>query len=294
MLKQKYRIYLLFITLVILQACGKADSSSPNDLKEKPDTELHDDSQSAEIYYCSMHPEVRQTEPGGDCPICGMDLILDKNSTSDNAQATLGKSNSLQIGRYVSESMNLQTAEVKSGLVNIEIQLPGKIELDPTKSVRMSTYIAGRIDQLFVNFEGAYVEKGQVVATLYSPQMITAQQEYLTLIENNPSRVNLIESALTKLKRLGFSIEDISNIEQTNKPTIHIELRAPASGYIHGLRVLPEQYVTQGEALFSINDHRKVWLVLDAYEHQLPYLQVGQEIEWNLYIRYNPILAAYL
>ena len=92
MLKQKYRIYLLFITLVILQACGKADSSSPNDLKEKPDRELHDDSQSAEIYYCSMHPEVRQTEPG-DCPVCGMDLILDKNSTSDNTQATLGKSN---------------------------------------------------------------------------------------------------------------------------------------------------------------------------------------------------------
>lgn len=287
MFKQKYRIYLLFIALVTLQACGKVDSSSPNDLKEKPDTELHDDPQSAEIYYCSMHPEVRQTEPG-DCPICGMDLILDKNSTFDIAQATSGKSNSLEIGRYVTESMNLQTVEVKSGLVNIEIQLPGKIELDPTKSVRMSTYIAGRIDQLFVNFEGAYVEKGQVVATLYSPQMITAQQEYLTLIENNPSRVNLIESALTKLLRLGFSEEDISNIEQTNTPTIHIELRAPAGGYIHGLRVLPEQYVTQGEALFSINDHRKVWLVLDAYEHQLPYLQVGQEIEWNLLHKVQP------
>tara|TARA_B100000575_G_scaffold249216_1_gene215462 strand:- start:8656 stop:10437 length:1782 start_codon:yes stop_codon:yes gene_type:complete len=287
MIKQKYRIYLLFIALVTLQVCGEADSSSPNDLKEKPDTELHDHSQSAEIYYCSMHPEIRQTEPG-DCPICGMDLILDKNSASDSAHTTLGKSNSLQIGRYVSESMNLQTVGVESGLVNIEIQLPGKIELDPTKSVRMSTYIAGRIDQLFVNFEGAYVEKGQVVATLYSPQMITAQQEYLTLIENNPSRINLIESAQTKLQRLGFSEEDISNIEQTNTPTIHIELRAPAAGYIHGLRVLPEQYVTQGEALFSINDHRKVWLVLDAYEHQLPYLQVGQEIDWNLLNKVQP------
>ena len=155
MLKQKYRIYLLFITLVTLQACGKADSSSPNDLKEKPDTELHDDSQSTEIYYCSMHPKVRQTEPG-DCPICGMDLILDKKSTSDIAKQF--RKIKLQMGRYVSESMNLQTAEVKSGLVNIEIQLPGKIELDPTKSVRMSTYIVGGLTGV-VNFEGAYVEK---------------------------------------------------------------------------------------------------------------------------------------
>ena len=172
-----------------------------------------------------MHPEVRQTEPGN-CPICGMDLILDQNTAPDSAQTALEHTNSLHLSRSVNENLGLQTVQVESGLVNLQIQLPGKIELDPTKSVRMSTYIAGRIDQLLVNFEGAYVEKGEVVATLYSPQMITAQQEFLTLIENNPSRVNLIESAQTKLERLGFSEEDISKIKQTKRPTINIELRA--------------------------------------------------------------------
>ena len=282
MKKQKYLNYLLFFFLLIFQACGKTDAPLPNNTKENHDAELHDHSESTETYYCSMHPEVRQTEPGN-CPICGMDLILDQSTATDSAQTALGYTNSLHLSRSVNENLGLQTVQVESGLVNLEIQLPGKIELDPTKSVRMSTYIAGRIEQLLVNFEGAYVEKGQVVATLYSPQMITAQQEFLTLIENNPSRVNLIESAQTKLERLGFSQEDISKIKQTKRPMINIELRAPASGYVHGLNVLPEQYINQGEALFSINDHRKVWLVLDAYEHQLPYLQTGQEIQWKLF-----------
>ena len=282
MKKQKYLSYLLFFVLLIFQACGEADSPLPNNTNENQDTELHDHLETTETYYCSMHPEVRQTE-AGNCPICGMDLILDQNTATDSAQTALGHTNSLHLSRSVNDNLGLQTVQVESGLVNLEIQLPGKIELDPTKSVRMSTYIAGRINELFVNFEGAYVEKGQVVATLYSPQMITAQQEFLTLIENNPSRVNLIESAQTKLERLGFSEENISTIKQTKRPMINIELRAPASGYVHGLRVLPEQYINQGEALFSINDHRKVWLVLDAYEDQLPYLQTGQEIEWKLF-----------
>lgn len=282
MKKQKYLSYILFFVLLIFQACGEADAPLPNNTKENYDAELHDHSELTETYYCSMHPEVRQTEPGN-CPICGMDLILDQNTATDSAQTALGHTNSLHLSRSVNENLGLQTVQVESGLVNLEIQLTGKIELDPTKSVRMSTYIAGRIDQLLVNFEGAYVEKGQVVATLYSPQMITAQQEFLTLIENNPSRVNLIESAQTKLERLGFSEEDIFKIKKTKRPTINIELRAPASGYVHGLNVLPEQYINQGEALFSINDHRKVWLVLDAYEHQLPYLQTGQEIQWKLF-----------
>lgn len=282
MKKQKYLGYLLFFVLLTFQACGEVEAPLPNNTNETHDTELHDHSESTETYYCSMHPEVRQTEPGN-CPICGMDLILDQNTAPDSAQTALEHTNSLHLSRSVNENLGLQTVQVESGLVNLEIQLPGKIELDPTKSVRMSTYIAGRIDQLLVNFEGAYVEKGEVVATLYSPQMITAQQEFLTLIENNPSRVNLIESAQTKLERLGFSEEDISKIKQTKRPTINIELRAPASGYVHGLNVLPEQYINQGEALFSINDHRKVWLVLDAYEHQLPYLKTGQEIQWKLF-----------
>lgn len=282
MKKQKYLSYLLFFVFLTFQACGEADAPMPNNMKENHDAEFHDHSESIESYYCSMHPEVRQSEPGN-CPICGMDLILDQNTATDSVQTSLGHTNSLYLSRSVNENMGLQTVQVESGLVNLEIQLPGKIELDPTKSVRMSTYIEGRIEQLFVNFEGAYVEKEQVVATLYSPQMITAQQEFLTLIENNPSRVNLIESAQTKLERLGFSEEDISKIKQTKKPIINIELRAPASGYVHGLNVLPEQYINQGEALFSINDHRKVWLVLDAYEHQLPYLQTGQEIQWKLF-----------
>ena len=174
------------------------------------------DSESTEAYYCSMHPEVRQSEPGN-YPICGMDLILDQNTTTDSVQTTLGNTNSLYLSRSVNNNLGLQTIQVESGLVNLEIQLPGRIELDPTKSVRMSTYIAGRIDQLFVNFEGALVEKGQVVAKLYSPQMITAQQEFLTLIENNPSRVKLIESAQTKLERLGFSNEDISKNKTRQK-----------------------------------------------------------------------------
>ena len=285
---QKYLSYLLFFVLLIFQACVEADAPSTNNIKENHDAEFHDHSESTETYYCSMHPEVRQSEPGN-CPICGMDLILDQNTTTDSVQTTLGHTNSLYLSRSVNNNLGLQTIQVESGLVNLEIQLPGRIELDPTKSVRMSTYIAGRIDQLFVNFEGALVEKGQVVAKLYSPQMITAQQEFLTLIENNPSRVKLIESAQTKLERLGFSNEDISKIKQTKKPTINIELRAPASGYVHGLNVLPEQYINQGEALFSINDHRKVWLVLDAYEDQLPYLQTGQEIQWKLFHKIDPI-----
>lgn len=292
-----YRILfscLLFITL----ACGKdAHEQHPGEHQMEPKNE----SITQDVYYCSMHPDVQQAMPGN-CPICGMDLVIkpsdepqteddhegshdhdennhDPDSQSSNAQ--LSREDRVFLASHNVRNLELETDVVKASLFELDFKLPGRVELDPRRSVRMSSYVEGRLDELFINFEGAYVDKGDIVATIYSPEMINAQQELITLSNSIPVREGLIRSSMVKLQRLGMSDEDIEAIKSTGVIMETIPLRAPSSGYVHGLKVLPEQYMQRGESLFLINDHRQLWLVVEAYEYQLPYLKVGQQISWE-------------
>ncbi len=287
---------LLFITL----ACGETNHEQH---PANHEMESREESVTQSIYYCSMHPDVQQNEPGS-CPICGMDLVLkptESNSKSmdnhsnehkhsgeiegdDSHSSNYNRAteNSIFLASQKSRDLQLETDVVKLTSVELDFKLPGRVELDPRTSVRMSSYVEGRIDELLVNYAGAYVQTGDIVATIYSPEMINAQQELITLSDSTPLREGLLNSSRVKLQRLGMSDDDIKKVQSTGKIMDTIPLRAPSSGYVHELKVLPEQYMQRGESLFLINDHRQLWLVVEAYEHQLPYLKVGQKISWQL------------
>lgn len=240
-----------------------------------PKSEQSAESSTPEIWTCSMDPQIRQPEPG-DCPICGMDLILlDASSSSDDPLV-------LEMTAEAVKLAGIQTTVIgETGAVNKTILLNGKIQADERRSSSLSAHIPGRIEQLFITFTGEQVRKGQALATVYSPELVSAQKELLEaqkLADTNPK---LVEAARNKLRSWKISSDDISEIEKNGKIKELFTIYAESSGVVTNRRVSVGDYVRAGQAFFDLVDLRKVWVVFDGYEQDLANLKVGQRVSFT-------------
>ncbi|MCI5083228.1 MAG: efflux RND transporter periplasmic adaptor subunit, partial [Saprospiraceae bacterium] len=229
----------------------------------------------AEIWTCSMHPQIRQNEPG-DCPICGMDLIpLDEN-TSNNPLV-------LEMTNEAVKLANIQTtivgeANTKTGKT---IRLSGKIQPDERLASSQVAHVPGRIEKLYVSFTGEQVNKGQKIATLYSPELVTTQRELLEALKLKDLNPDLIEAARNKLRYWKIGESAIQQIEQEGKIQENFTVYADESGIVTNRRVSVGDYVKQGEPLFDLMNLRKVWVLFDAYEEDLSSISIGDKIEFT-------------
>ncbi len=228
-----------------------------------------------EIWTCSMHPQIRQNEPG-DCPICGMDLILlEENSSSDPLI--------LEMTNEAVKLANIQTTiigdEVEhSGKI---IPLSGKVQMDERLASSQVAHVPGRIEKLYVTFTGEKVIKGQKIATIYSPDLITAQKELLEalkLVDLNPG---LVEAARNKLRYWKIGDAAIKAIEKNGTIQETFTVTADEVGTVTKRRVAVGDYIKQGEPLFDLMNLQKVWVLFDAYEEDLPSIKVGNAIEFT-------------
>lgn len=229
----------------------------------------------AEIWTCSMHPQIRQNEPG-DCPICGMDLIPLEENTSNNPLV-------LEMTNEAVKMANIQTtivgeANTKTGKT---IRLSGKIQPDERLASSQVAHVPGRIEKLFVSFTGEQVNKGQKIATLYSPELVTAQRELLEALKLKDLNPDLIEAARNKLRYWKISESTIQKIEQEGKIQENFTVYADESGIVTNRRVSVGDYVKQGEPLFDLMNLRKVWVLFDAYEEDLSSISIGDKIEFT-------------
>ena len=232
-------------------------------------------SASAEIWTCSMHPQIRQNEPG-DCPICGMDLIPLAGNTSNNPLV-------LEMTKEAVKLANIQTTIV--GAANTKarntVRLSGKIQADERLASSQVAHVPGRIEKLFVSFTGEQVKKGQKIATLYSPELITAQRELLEALKLKELNPDLVEAARNKLRYWKIGDSTIEQIEQKGKIQENFTVYADESGIVTNRRVSVGNYVKQGEPLFDLMNLRKVWVLFDAYEEDLPNISVGDKIAFT-------------
>jgi len=231
-----------------------------------------DTSENQEIWTCSMHPQIMQPE-AGDCPICGMDLIpaetseggllADQFKLTDNAMALA----------------NIETSIVGEGkLENNSTQLSGKIvENEEANAVQVS-YFSGRIERLNISFTGEEVRKGQLLATIYSPELYAAQQELLTASSLKESQPALYKAVRNKLKLWKLSENQINDIESSGKVKENFPVYATVSGTVMEKLVEQGDYVKQGEPLLKIANLNTVWGNFDVYENQIKNLKVGQEV----------------
>ncbi len=229
----------------------------------------------ATIWTCSMHPQIRQPEPG-QCPICGMDLIpLVEDGGNDLGPRTLSMSESSRA------LARIQTSPVEKDYPVATVRIVGRLDIDETREQSLSARFPARIDRLYVNFNGIKVEKGEHLAEVYSPELLTAQRELITAYRNDPDSA-ITQAAREKLRLWDLLPEQIEGILESGKATDRFELRAPTGGVVVSKNVKEGDYVKTGQPLFSIVDLGVLWLNLEAYESDLQMLRYGQPVDFTV------------
>lgn len=225
-----------------------------------------------QMWTCSMHPQIMQPEPG-DCPICGMDLIP-ADSGSDGLLA-----NQFKLTENAMALANIQTTVVGKG--NVEgntIKLSGKIAENEEANAVQVSYFSGRIEYLNVSFTGEEVRKGQLLATIYSPELYAAQQELITAASLKESQPALYKAVRNKLKLWKLSENQINQIEETGKVKENFPVYATVSGTVTEKLVEQGDYIKQGQPLLKIANLNTVWGNFDVYENQIDRFKKGQEV----------------
>jgi len=229
-----------------------------------------------EIWTCAMHPQIRMDHEGK-CPICGMELILLNQGKDQKTD-----SDAVSFSKEAMELANVATSIVSHKQPAKEVRLYGKVQADERLLQNQVAHISGRIEKLMVNFTGEPVRQGQTLAVIYSPELITAQQELLEAAKSKQNQPEIYDAAKEKLKQWKLSDAQISQIERTGKVKNNFEVYSNTSGIVTAKRVNTGDYVSQGAVLFDIANLSNVWVLFDAYESDLPFLKVGNAISFTL------------
>ena len=229
-----------------------------------------------EVWTCAMHPQIRMDKPGK-CPICAMDLIpLTQSSTAEMDPAAV------HLTKEAAQLANVLTSVVSRQNPEKEVRLYGKVQADERLLQNQVSQISGRVEKLLVNFTGEPVSKGQKLALIYSPELVTAQQELLEAAKTKQAQPEIYEAAKEKLSQWKLADSQISAIESSGNVKTNIEIESTTSGIVTARRVNMGDYVSQGSVLYDVSDLSRVWVLFDAYESDLPFLKKGDKIDFTI------------
>lgn len=268
---KKYILYIgLLVAGLTLGWLIFGNSSKNSTTSEKNSSE----SKTEEIWTCSMHPQIRKSE-AGKCPICGMTLIpLEANSNSNPLVFEM-TDDAVKIA-------NIQTTVIGSGSVDAKgLKLSGKIKADETNSASIVSHISGRIEKLFISYTGEKVSKGQKIASIYSPKLITAQKELLEANKVKDANPKLYEATVNKLKFWKITEEQIKSIITSKEVIESFNIYAQFSGVVLNKKVSVGDYLNEGDVLFDIQNLNQLWAIFDVYETDLERIKTGTKISFN-------------
>ena len=230
------------------------------------------------LYTCGMHPQIIQDHPGN-CPICGMKLtpILKGLGAGTNAAG----SSAIAVDAATMQNMNLRTAEVQRGPLRKTIRTVGAIDYNETALADVTTKFRGWIEKLDVNATGQFVQRGEPMFEIYSPELYSAEVEFLLALNagstNDANAAALRETAADKLKFFDVTDAQIADLEKTRTARKTLPVTAPMSGFVIEKNVVAGQMVDAGMKLYRLADLGTVWVQAQVYESDLPLVTLGQE-----------------
>lgn len=252
---------------------------------------------SVEIYTCPMHPEIIRDKPGK-CPICGMDLVKKETGGKKLADVTL-EALLKPTNEFVISSIPVTTIQKKEE--QIEIDALGTIGYDTRQTGSISSRISGRIEKLYVRYRYQKINRGQHILDIYSPEMLTAQQNLLFLIKNDANNTSFIQAAKEKLLLLGMSNQQLQQVIQSGKPSLTVAVYSNYSGHIHesvsgatmntapgemkDIALLTEElslkegmYLQKGQSIFTVFNPDRAWAVINIYAENQELVKKGNTV----------------
>lgn len=225
------------------------------------------------IWLCSMHPQVRLPRPGK-CPICSMPLVPATKPASTNESSGV----MLELSEHARAMASVETAPVQRRKMSREIRSVGKVQYNETALANITTRVEGYVERLFVDYTGIEVKAGDHLVEIYSPDLLVAQQELLIALDSQRGSA-LVESAKRKLLLFGLTQAQVDDLVRDKKVSDRITLFSPIQGTVTEKMVVQKQMVKPGEMLYRLANLESVWVYLDIYESELPWVQYGQMVE---------------
>jgi len=239
-------------------------------------------------YACSMMC-IPPVDKPGKCPVCGMDMVPVEEAGGGSMEDTTA---SVTLSPRARKQAEVQTAPVERRFISAEIKMFGKVDYDETRVGSISARVPGRLDRLFVNYTGVRVQKGDHLVSLYSPELLTAQEELLQAVRGikesdaigipalKEAAIQSLAASRGKLLLWGMTQEQLDEIEGRGTASDHTTIFATIGGVVIEKQAVEGMYVEMGDRLYTIADLSNVWVKLEAYESDLAWLRYGQEVEF--------------
>jgi multidrug efflux pump subunit AcrA (membrane-fusion protein) len=237
------------------------------------------------LYYQDpMHPQYRSDKPGT-APDCGMELVpvyADETAAAPPAPGTV------QISAARQQLMGVVTEPAQYRTLEKRLRAAGRVALDEERVSNIHIKLTGWVQKVFVDYTFQHVKQGDPLFTLYSPELLASEQEYLlahrahrelggsSYTEVALGGWNLLDAARRRLELWDLTETQMRELTETGKPHQEITLYSPATGHVLERKVFPNQYVTPETELYKLADHSEVWVYADIYESELPLVEVGQ------------------
>ncbi len=285
------RIVIPLALLVMIVAAGVGMIfASPPGSAQKPETAGDKNSDTAnahsdedghnhknQLYICPMMCIDPQPKPGR-CPVCSMDLVPMPEGMAGNLNEP-----TVIMSLAAQKLAHVETAPVTEGFAVLPVRFSGKVGFDETREKVISAWVPGRLEKVYVDNTGTYVKEGQPLVEIYSKKLNGEKAIYLSTlndtIRDGESKERRKELNRARLKLMGLAEKQIDNIEKRAKINFTEEILAPISGTVISKNAKEGMYVTEGQQLYTVADLSRVWVWLDAYEIDLPFIRYGQEVE---------------
>ena len=278
----------LVLSCALLAGCGEQAPPPRGSAAQATDaapSQRQADGRTVLYWYDPMQPQQR-FDKSGRSPFMDMDLIpkyADEVSGGEPAPGAMGSnaSPSVTLSGAVVQNMGVRTTKVERGALWKHIRTVGRVEYDETRLAHVHPRAAGWIEGLALRAEGEPVKKGQTLADLYAPDILSAQVDFLIAIEPQGAgaRKVKVDKARNLLRLLEVPEEVIRDIEKTGETRNTVPVLAPADGIVTQLMAREGMYVTPGSEMFTIADLTDVWVMVDVFEHQLAWVAPGKKAE---------------